>query len=279
MVKKEDAVKEDYKARIIKPASPDIKPASTSNKPAPARSKTASTSNKPAPVRSKTASTTNKPAPARKKTASTTNKPAPARRKTASANNKPVSPDTEITNNKQKENKAKMKKTEETTNQNEDAVTANNTEVRSSEANGIVKNRMIASVGAGLIPFPVVDVVALTAIQLDTVRALSKIYDVKFIKDAGKTAITSLTGGIFPVAAAPWLGSVVKTVPVVGQLMGAISMPVLAGASTYAVGKVFIQHFESGGTFLTFDPEKVKDYFQEEFEKGKEFAKTETKAS
>ena len=27
------------------------------------------------------------------------------------------------------------------------------------------------------------------------------------------------------------------------------------------MGKVFIQHFESGGTFLDFDPDKVRSYF------------------
>ena len=41
---------------------------------------------------------------------------------------------------------------------------------------------------------------------------------------------------------------------------------------TYAVGKVFIQHFESGETFLTFYPEKVKAYYAEMFEEGKKAA-------
>ncbi|MGD9731322.1 MAG: YcjF family protein, partial [Desulfamplus sp.] len=150
---------------------------------------------------------------------------------------------------------------------------------RISEANHIVKNRMIASVGAGLIPFPVVDIVALTGIQLDTVRALCKLYNIQFSKDIGKTAVTTLTGGVVPVVSAPWVSSLAKTIPFVGQIVGAASMPIIAGASTYAVGKVFIQHFESGGTFLTFDPEKVKGYFKEEFEKGKEFAKNEAKVS
>jgi hypothetical protein len=46
-------------------------------------------------------------------------------------------------------------------------------------------------------------------------------------------------------------------------------MPTLAGASTYAVGRVFIQHFECGGTILSFDPEKVRAHFEKEFEEGK----------
>ena len=44
--------------------------------------------------------------------------------------------------------------------------------------------------------------------------------------------------------------------------------------STWALGKVFIQHFESGGTFLDFDPEEVKEYFKAQFEEGREVAAT-----
>lgn len=46
-------------------------------------------------------------------------------------------------------------------------------------------------------------------------------------------------------------------------------MPVFSGSATYAIYKVFVQHFESGGTFLDLDPAKVKVYFSEHFAKGK----------
>ncbi|MBF0303289.1 MAG: DUF697 domain-containing protein [Desulfamplus sp.] len=147
---------------------------------------------------------------------------------------------------------------------------------RLSKANQIIKNRMIASIAVGMIPFPLIDIAALTGIQMDTVRALAILYDVKFSDDIGKTAIASLTGGLFPVATGPLFSSILKSIPVAGQLIGTLSMPVIAGASTCAVGRVFVQHFESGGTFLTFDPKKVKAYFDEEYEKGKAFAKAET---
>ena len=45
-----------------------------------------------------------------------------------------------------------------------------------------------------------------------------------------------------------------------------MSMPVFAGATTLAIGKIFMQHFESGGTFLDFEPAKVRAYFRQEFE-------------
>jgi thiamine pyrophosphate-dependent acetolactate synthase large subunit-like protein len=47
---------------------------------------------------------------------------------------------------------------------------------------------------------------------------------------------------------------------------------VLSGASTYALGEVFKKHFETGGTFLDFDPSRLKKFYQEKFEKGKTVA-------
>ena len=49
-------------------------------------------------------------------------------------------------------------------------------------------------------------------------------------------------------------------------------MSVFSGASTYALGEVFREHFETGGTFLDFDPGRLKKYYQEKFEKGKKVA-------
>ena len=47
------------------------------------------------------------------------------------------------------------------------------------------------------------------------------------------------------------------------------AMPAVNGAFSYAVGRVFIRHFESGGTFLDFDADKVRGYFNEQFREGK----------
>jgi hypothetical protein len=55
----------------------------------------------------------------------------------------------------------------------------------------------------------------------------------------------------------------------IGGLLGILAVPAFAGATTYAIGKVFIRHFESGGTFLDFDPSKAKAYFQQQFKKAK----------
>ena len=41
-----------------------------------------------------------------------------------------------------------------------------------------------------------------------------------------------------------------------------ITNTAFGAASTYAVGQIFIQHFESGGTLLTFDPERVRAHYR-----------------
>jgi uncharacterized protein (DUF697 family) len=138
------------------------------------------------------------------------------------------------------------------------------------KAQGIVKNYLIGSAAAGFIPLPIADMAAISLIQLKMLHSLANLYDVKFTQELGKSLIASLTGGIAASGIGKgYLATLVKAVPLVGSFAGMAVLPTVAGASTYAVGHVFIQHFESGGTFLDFDPEKVKGYFAEQFEKGK----------
>ena len=146
-------------------------------------------------------------------------------------------------------------------------------EEKESQARRLVTKYMWWSMGAGLVPIPVWDVALLTGVQLKMAKDLADHYEIPFSKNRGKLIIGSLVGSIVPgtVAYGP-IGTLMKFIPVVGPFVGAVAMPVFAGASTYAVGKVLIQHFESGGTLLDFEPAKVREYFKQEFEKGKELA-------
>lgn len=137
---------------------------------------------------------------------------------------------------------------------------------REVQARATVKKYMYWSMGAGLIPIPVVDLAAVTGIQLKMIAELAKQYGLSFSHDTGKALLGSLVGGAVPAAAGPTAISMAKGLPLIGQAAGAAAMPAVAGASTYAVGKVFIQHFESGGTFLDFDPEAVRQHYAQEFE-------------
>jgi uncharacterized protein (DUF697 family) len=148
----------------------------------------------------------------------------------------------------------------------------NKTDRREERLQKLSKHHILASMGVGLVPVPIVDVVALMGIQLNMIRKIASEYDIPFRQDVGKSIITSLMGGFLPVTLGCAIASIIKFIPLIGQTTGAVTMPVVSGASTYAIYKVFVQHFESGGTFLDLDPSKVKSYFSEQFTKGKKFA-------
>lgn len=145
-------------------------------------------------------------------------------------------------------------------------------ETKERQARRIVNRHMWFTMGVGLLPFPLVDIAGISALQLRMLHVLAQHYDIPFSRDIGKEIISSLLGSIVPGSLTVTLGSAVKMVPVVGQLVGSLSMPIFAGAATYAIGKVFIQHFESGGTFLDFEPAEVREHFRQEFARGQDLA-------
>ena len=139
----------------------------------------------------------------------------------------------------------------------------------SKHAETIIHNHVIWSMGAGLIPVLVADIFAVSALQLDMIRQLCRVYDVSFSETQGKAIVTSLTSSALARMTA---GSIIKLLPIGGSIIGGITVSAFAGASTYALGQVFKKHFESGGTFLDFDPARLKKLYKEQFEKGKKVA-------
>lgn len=141
---------------------------------------------------------------------------------------------------------------------------------RAKHADTIIRNHVIWSMGAGFIPVLIADIFAVSALQLDMIRQMTRVYDVDFSETQGKAIVTSLTSSTLARIGA---GSLVKIIPGVGSLLGGVTVSIFAGASTYALGQVFKRHFESGGTILDFDPARLRKMYKEQFEKGKEMAK------
>lgn len=142
-------------------------------------------------------------------------------------------------------------------------------EERKKHSDSIIQNHILWSMGAGFIPVPIADLFAVAAVQLDMIRQLARVYEVDFKETEGKALITTLTGsGIARLGA-----RAVKFIPGIGSAIGGVTMAMLSGASTYALGQVFRKHFETGGTFLDFDTDRVKTFYKAQFEKGKKVAK------
>src|SRR6187399_3033464 len=102
----------------------------------------------------------------------------------------------------------------------------------------LIREHVIWSCGAGLVPVPVVDFIAVTAIQLDLIRQLCTLHGISYEEGTGKV----------------WIGG--------------LSMSIASGASTYAVGKVINRHFENGGTMSNFNVDEAKSRYEGEYEEG-----------
>ncbi|KAA0687664.1 YcjF family protein [Azospirillum brasilense] len=147
----------------------------------------------------------------------------------------------------------------------------------SSEAQAaeIIRKHVLLSAAAGVIPLNFVDTAALAVVQLRLLKELSELHGVDFRGDIGRSAVGTLFATVAPTAlAGGLLGSMafnmaLRSVPVIGTVTRLATQPAFNSAFTYALGKVFQQHFASGGTFLTFQPEKVKTYFREKFEEAR----------
>jgi uncharacterized protein (DUF697 family) len=136
------------------------------------------------------------------------------------------------------------------------------------QAEGIVQKHILWSMGMGAIPIPFVDTIAVSAMQYEMLKQVSNLYGFEMSENMGKSIISMLAGGTLVRMGA----SAIKTIPIIGSFLGGSAMVILSGASTYAIGSVFVQHFESGGSLFDIDTEKFKNFYKEKFEQGKEYA-------
>lgn len=129
-----------------------------------------------------------------------------------------------------------------------------------------IRKFSLFSAGVGFIPIPLADWAAVSALQLKLVSDLSDVYGVEFRESRVSSILGSLVGGWAGTTAGYGLVHVVRALPVVGPILAGLTVPATAGASTYAVGKVFMQHFAAGGTLLDFDPDKMREYYKAEMQ-------------
>jgi uncharacterized protein (DUF697 family) len=149
---------------------------------------------------------------------------------------------------------------------------------RCHKAEDIVRKHMLVALGTGIVP-PIADIAALSAVQIRMLYLLAENYQIKFKNEIGVSVIGTFIGsyGMANIATST-VYSLMKMIPGIGTIAGGASMAVVASASTYALGKVFISHFEAGGTLLDFSPEKMREYYYEQYKMGESMAKESQKA-
>jgi uncharacterized protein (DUF697 family) len=123
---------------------------------------------------------------------------------------------------------------------------------RRRRAVAIVERHANMAVVGGVIPIPIANVAAITALMVRMVRQLSRLYGVPFEKNRTHALIIGLMGGVMPTGlASAATSALVLFVPGVNAL-GLVVSSVTAGTCARSLGMLFVDHFESGATLVDF---------------------------
>lgn len=138
----------------------------------------------------------------------------------------------------------------------------------SREAMRIVRRYTAFSLPTAFVPLPLADIGSLVLVQMLMLRRIARHYRVPFAEQRARLVIGSLLLGApqamsgefaaATVAALPF----VKHIPGIGSVAGGIASALLWSTGTWALGLVFVDHFESGGTLIDFDPEANRAAFE-----------------
>ena len=125
-------------------------------------------------------------------------------------------------------------------------------------AQSLAQNYVLVAAGLALVPVPLADLFGIMALQVKLVHGLARHYGVPFKTRIAQSLLASLLSGLSATLVGRVLASLAKAVPGLGNLAGSGGMAVGFASVTYAVGAIFIRHFESGGSLLDFDSQKTK---------------------
>ncbi len=140
-------------------------------------------------------------------------------------------------------------------------------------ADSIIRRYTVYSMAAGLVPVPFLDIAAVGTTQLKMLGNLADFYKQDYDSERGRSVVGALLATIGGISIGRGiLGSAIKAIPGIGTIGGMIAVPIMSGAATYALGKVFSAHFQSGGTLLTFDAGQMKDEFKRQMKVGEQVA-------
>jgi len=112
---------------------------------------------------------------------------------------------------------------------------------RESRADELIQEYVAGSVAAAAIPIPLVDLVAVTAVQLSLLRRLGRLYGARVGVGAQGAVAVGLLGAALPRAAA----SALKILPGIGWVGGTFAQAALSGAATWALANALRDQLET----------------------------------
>lgn len=144
---------------------------------------------------------------------------------------------------------------------------------RAEAARRVIRDTMWWSMGAGLVPPPFADVVALSSVHLGMLKSLAAIHGIRISEERARAVIASLTGSLVAHVVARDVSSGAIALSQGSEpFLGSMSLWQYAGASGFAVGRVLARHFESGGELADFVPARHGAFLREQFDEGARLA-------
>jgi uncharacterized protein (DUF697 family) len=132
--------------------------------------------------------------------------------------------------------------------------TATDVTKRRAQARAIVARHATYSAVSGIVPLPLANAAGITTIIIRMVKMLSDLYGVPFERDRARAIIVGLVGGTMPSGLGAVTTSTLFYVVPSGALMGLAVSSITAVACTRSIGRIFIEHFESGATLHDLSP-------------------------
>ena len=133
---------------------------------------------------------------------------------------------------------------------------------RESAAMQIVYRYMAVSAGVALIPIAAVDVIALAGVHVSLIKRLCDHYEVDFSQHAARNILIGVLGSIIPGTVGSIVGrKVLGILPLAAAATGWVLMSASSVVFSYGIGRLFIRHFEAGGTLLNLDPKRMHHVF------------------
>ena len=112
---------------------------------------------------------------------------------------------------------------------------------REARADELIQEYVAGSVAAAAIPIPVIDLIAVTAVQLSLLRKLGRLYGARVGIGAQGAVAVGLLGAALPRAAA----SALKFLPGIGWVGGTFAQAALSGAATWALANALRDRLET----------------------------------
>ncbi|MCC8107778.1 MAG: YcjF family protein [Planctomycetes bacterium] len=139
------------------------------------------------------------------------------------------------------------------------------------EVRDIIRKRVYLVMGIGVIPLPFFNVFTDALVQMKLVSDLCKVYNVEYKESLAKNLVSSVVGGATTLAIKPFLEKAALGVPLVGLPLAVATQPVLNGMTTYAIGRMFAQHFHTGGGLVTSGVKELTDSFCSAFRESRQW--------